>query len=93
MLKTAKQRDDLFLRQIKIFKMHDQATFFVDTDTGNIVVRGPKAREHVFDPNRKTHVTTVNKRSKRAHQGRVSSGRLEPASQEQIDSLKDNGED
>jgi len=37
--------------------------FFVDTDIDNIIVRGPKAREHVFDPQTRTHVTTVNKRS------------------------------
>ncbi|MEO1700626.1 MAG: hypothetical protein AAFR71_01130 [Pseudomonadota bacterium] len=44
-----------------------QNQIFRDNRTGNIIVRGPKGREHVFDSKTGAHITTVDSRSRAAH--------------------------
>jgi hypothetical protein len=59
---------------------------YVQVDDGRFVVRGPKGREHVIDPNGE-HVTSL-RRPDAAHQARARAGAIRPASDEEFQSLK-----
>ncbi len=58
---------------------------FVQPD-GRYVVRGPKGREHIIEPNGE-HVTSLN-RPDSAHVGRLRDGTIRPATEEEFDALK-----
>ena len=59
---------------------------YVQSD-GRYVIRGPKGREHIIETNGEV-VTTVNNRSRAAHNNIVKKGDRRPATQEEIDHIK-----
>jgi hypothetical protein len=59
---------------------------FVQSD-GRFVVRGPKGREHIIEPNGE-HVTSLN-RPDSAHVGRLRDGTIRPATEDELRRLKD----
>jgi hypothetical protein len=59
---------------------------FVQVENGRIVVRGPNAREHIFEPSG-TQVTSLD-RPNEAHLGRVRAGEVRPATEEEFNVFK-----
>jgi hypothetical protein len=63
-----------------------QADVFVQPDR-RYVVRGPRGREHVFEPDG-THVTSIDRTAK-AHQGKVAKGERAPISAGDFERFKE----
>jgi hypothetical protein len=63
-----------------------QADVYVQPD-GRYVVRGPRGREHIFEPDG-THVTSID-RSAKAHQGKVNAGERTPITAEGFERFKE----
>lgn len=59
---------------------------FVQPD-GRYIVRGPRGREHVFEPDGE-HVTSID-RSQSAHQGKVLRGERLPATSDQYETFQE----
>ena len=59
---------------------------FVQPDDGRFVVRGPKGREHIIEPDGEL-VTSLN-RPDSAHIGRLRNGTIRPATEEELEALK-----
>jgi hypothetical protein len=59
---------------------------FTQPDDGRYVVRGPKGREHVLEATGE-HVTSL-RRPDTAHQTRLRSGVIRPATEEEFRGLK-----
>jgi hypothetical protein len=59
---------------------------FVQPDDGRFVVRGPKGREHIFEPDGQI-VTSLN-RPEAAHRRKMSSGERIPVTEEDFNRLK-----
>jgi hypothetical protein len=60
-----------------------QADVFVQPDDGRYVVRGPRGREHIFEPDG-THVTSI-RRSQSAHEGIIQLGKRRPISSDEFE--------
>ena len=63
-----------------------QRDVFVQTDDRRFVVRGPRGREHVIEPNG-IHVTSV-RRPDAAHQARLRGGTIRAATDDEFKTLK-----
>jgi hypothetical protein len=59
---------------------------FVQTDDGRFVVRGPRGREHILEPDGE-HVTSI-RRVDSAHQARLRDGKIRPATDVELQKLK-----
>ena len=59
---------------------------FIQPDDGRYVVRGPKGREHVIEATGE-HVTSL-RRPDVAHQARIRSGIIKPATEKEFQRLK-----
>jgi hypothetical protein len=59
---------------------------FVQVDDDRFVVRGPKGREHIIEPNGE-HVTSV-RRPDAAHQARLERGTIRPCTDQEFRTLK-----
>lgn len=59
---------------------------FVQPDDSRFVVRGPKAREHIIEPDGE-HVTSL-RRPDAAHQARLRDVKIRPATEEEFQRLK-----
>jgi hypothetical protein len=64
----------------------NQSNVYVQPD-GRYVVRGPRGREHIFEPDG-THLTTVD-RSNSAHQNKVSRGERRPVTFEEFERYRE----
>ena len=63
-----------------------QADVFIQPD-GRYVVRGPRGREHIFEPNGE-HVTTLD-RPRKAHEGKVTRGQRQRVTDEEFSKFKE----
>ena len=59
-----------------------QADVFVQDENGRIVVRGNGGREHIFEASGE-QVTSVDERSRRAHENKIKGGERRPVTEEE----------